>query len=123
MTFRWRDRARGDRSKTMTLAAEEFLRRFLLHVLPARFMRVRHYGLLVNASRKESLATCRALLGAEPPPAAPSSPETWQELFERVTGPDPLRCPKCGRGYLILCETLAPQSSRGRAPPGKRPDD
>lgn len=105
------------------LAAEEFLRRFLLHVLPARFMRVRHYGLLANASRKESLATCRALLGAEPPPAAPSSPETWQELFERVTGRDPLRCPKCGRRQLIMCETLAPQNSRGRAPPGKRPDD
>ena len=119
VTFRWRDRSQGDIPKLMTLDAMEFLRRFLLHVLPAGFMRVRHFGLLANASRKVSLATSRSLLGAKPVPTAtlPES-ETWQELFERITGRDPTRCPKCPSGRLIISETLPPQTSRGRAPPG-----
>jgi hypothetical protein len=121
VTFRWRDRADADRPKNMTLQAEEFLRRFLLHVLPAGFMRVRHYGLLANASRKESLETCRALLGAQPVPKEPTAPETWQALFEKVTGRDPMRCPKCGLGQLVICDPLEPQIGRGRAPPGEAP--
>jgi hypothetical protein len=121
VTFRWRDRADGDRPKNMTLQAEEFLRRFLLHVLPNGFMRVRHYGLLANASRKESLKTSRALLGAQPKPEEPPPSETWQELFEKVTSRDPNWCPNCGRGQLVVCETLRPQTSQGRAPPLEAP--
>jgi hypothetical protein len=69
VTFRWKDyRAKGrTRHKTMTLAPEEFMRRFLLHVLPGGFHRIRHYGLLANAGRRENLAKARALLDVPPP--------------------------------------------------------
>ena len=69
MTFRWKDyRAKGrTRHKAMTLGADEFMRRFLLHVLPGGFHRIRHYGLLANGSRKANLALARELLIQEPP--------------------------------------------------------
>jgi len=66
--FRWRDSAHGNRGKTMTLSAEEFLRRFLLHVLPAGFVRIRHFGFLATRGRPGKLAQCRALLAVPPPP-------------------------------------------------------
>ena len=74
VTFRWKDyRAKGrTRHKTMTLAAEEFMRRFLLHVLPCGFHRIRHYGLLANAGRRQNLARARQLLAAPPPTEQPA---------------------------------------------------
>ncbi len=117
VTFRWRDRREDDRPKLMTLDAGEFLRRFLLHVVPAGFVRVRHYGLLANASRKEDLAICRALLGMQSLPAAPAAREAWEDLLERVTGRDPRLCPRCKRGHLVVREALAPASDLTRAPP------
>jgi hypothetical protein len=69
--FRWRDYADGDRVKLMELEAEEFLRRFLLHVVPDGFVRIRHFGLLATRTRKAKLARCRALL-AQPGPPAPA---------------------------------------------------
>ncbi len=120
VTFRWRDRAQGDRVKLMTLDALEFLRRFLLHVVPAGFMRVRHYGLLANASRKDSLAECRALLGDEAHPTETFEHETWQQLLERVTGRDPSLCPQCG-GQLVLRETIEPGHHTKRGPPRAPP--
>ncbi len=82
--FRWRDSARGNRRRTMTLPAEEFLSRsldgardrFLLHVLPGGFVRIRHCGLLANRGRTAKLGRCRALLAAVPPPA-PAAPEPF----------------------------------------------
>ena len=76
VSFRWKDyRAKGQtRHKTMTLAPKEFMRRFLLHVLPSRFHRIRHYGLLANAGRRANLARVRALLDVPPP--EPVSNET-----------------------------------------------
>ena len=73
---RWKDYARGNRVRTMTLPAEEFLRRFLLHVLPTGFVRIRHFGLLANRGRTAKLARCRALLAAVPP-TAPAGPEPF----------------------------------------------
>ena len=75
VTFRWKDyRAKGrTRYKTMTLEAHEFMRRFLLHVLPGGFHRIRHYGLLANAGRRANLARVRALLGCEAPEAEASA--------------------------------------------------
>src|SRR5436190_9632256 len=67
--FRWRDYADGDRVKIMTLAAEEFIRRFLLHVVPGGFVRIRHFGFLANRTRRAKLARCRALLAQPPAPA------------------------------------------------------
>src|SRR5437773_1242793 len=72
--FRWKDYADHHRLKLMTLAAEEFLRRFLLHVVPSGFMRIRHFGLLANRHRATKLAQCRALLGTVSPPTTPPAP-------------------------------------------------
>jgi len=106
VTFRYRDRARGNAPRRMTLDAQTFLRRFLLHVLPPGFVRVRHYGLLANAVRRDLLPRCRALLGAPPPPAEPPNPEPWEDLLLRITGKDVLRCPVCGEGRLHEIEVL-----------------
>ena len=75
VTFKWKDyRFEGrDRHKTMTLAPDEFIRRFLLHVLPKGFHRIRHYGLLASAARKANIARARELLAAPEPPTAPDA--------------------------------------------------
>jgi hypothetical protein len=114
--FRWKDYAHGHRVKTMTLAAAEFLRRFLLHVLPAGFVRIRHFGLLANRTRTAKLTRCRTLLGQAPaPPAAP--PESVAALMHRLTGVDITRCPVCQLGRLRVTGRLAPVR-RPRALPG-----
>jgi hypothetical protein len=112
VSFRWKDyRAKGrTRHKAMTLSPEEFLRRFLLHVLPSGFHRIRHYGLLSNGSRKVSLAAVRQLLGAHadatPALAANDEPDSRPPSFV---------CRHCGRPMLIVL-LLAPEPSI-RAPP------
>jgi len=105
--FRWRDYADGDRVKLMELAAAEFLRRFLLHVVPDGFVRIRHFGLLANRRRTATLAKCRALL-ASPPGPPPEPPESVRALMLRVTGLDIERCPVCQQGQLRRVERLAP---------------
>jgi hypothetical protein len=105
--LRWRDYADGDRVKVMALDAEEFIRRFLLHVVPGGFVRIRHFGFLANRTRRAKLARCRALLGqAPPPPAAPT--ESVPALMLRLTGIDIERCPLCQQGRLHLTAILAP---------------
>lgn len=106
VTFRYRDNATGGQ-KSMTLDGLEFLRRFLLHVLPAGFVRIRYYGLLANRYRAQNLERCRALLGATTPIAAvPSGPEATEprprDANERG------RCPVCGVGQLVVVSSLAP---------------
>jgi hypothetical protein len=105
--FRWKDYARGNRVKTMTLAAEEFLRRFLLHVLPAGFVRLRHFGFLATRGRTVKLARCRALLAAPPPPP-PTPPESAAALLRRVRGVDITQCPVCGAGRLHVVASFRP---------------
>jgi Putative transposase/Transposase zinc-binding domain len=105
--FRWRDYADGDRVKIMTLAAEEFIRRFLLHVVPDGFVRIRHFGFLANRTRRTKLAQCRALLTPPPAPAA-SAIESVAALMRRLTGIDIERCPRCSQGRLHVTEILAP---------------
>ena len=86
VTFLYKDRADGDRRKPMTLPAETFLRRFLLHVLPPGFVRIRHYGLLANPVRQKRIALCRELLNVAPE-TTPSLPrENWEQLLLRLTG-------------------------------------
>ena len=104
--FRWRDYADGDRVKVMALAVDEFLRRFLLHVVPDGFVRIRHFGLLANRRRAAALAQCRALLAQPPPPVGP--PESAREVMLRVTGVDIDRCPHCPRGFLRRLAVLPP---------------
>ena len=105
--FRWRDYADGDRLKVMELDAAEFLRRFLLHVVPDRFVRIRHFGLLANRRRTTNLAQCRELL-AQPPPSVSDEPESVRALLLRVLGIDIDRCPVCHQGALQPLEVLPP---------------
>jgi Putative transposase/Transposase zinc-binding domain len=119
VTFRWKDyREKGrTRYKTMTLEAHEFIRRFLLHVLPRGFHRIRHYGLLGNAHRTSNLTTARTLLNA--PPAAPTSQAAStcdDSATSRPSAPHPFLCRHCGAPMTIVC-TLAPLPHI-RAPPG-----
>jgi uncharacterized protein (UPF0212 family) len=95
--YRYRDRRDGDRLKTDLLPAEEFLRRFLQHVLPDRFLRIRHYGLLANRLKQKHLAQCRQLLGARPPAAADEQPQTASDWMRLLLGIDLTRCPACGQ--------------------------
>jgi hypothetical protein len=116
VTFRYRDRRRRNLSTTLTLAAPDFVRRFLLHVLPRGFVRIRHFGLQANASRSRLLTRARQLLHA---PAAPHSdnlgPESWQTLFQRITGRDSNRCPYCWIGTLrpVLADNCVTALTRG----------
>lgn len=105
--FRWKDYADGNRVKVMALAAEEFIRRFLLHVVPDGFVRIRHFGFLANRTRRAKLARCRALLAPSPVPPAPPR-ESVQALMLRLTGLDIARCPVCPHGQLRRTEILAP---------------
>ncbi len=107
VTFGWKDyRAEGEaRRKLMTLDAAEFIRRFLIHVLPGGFHRIRHYGLFANAARSANLAKVRALLHPQPPPPAA------QDDAEPPIPEPPRACPCCG-GRMLLIETF----ERGVAP-------
>ena len=116
VTFRWKDyRAKGrTRYKVMTLSADEFMRRFLLHVLPAGFHRIRHYGLLANPVRRENLAKIRALLHVTTAasPRAATADEPLGKLPPRFT------CRHCGAAMVII--ELVPRSAPIRAPPPQR---
>jgi Putative transposase/Transposase zinc-binding domain len=110
VTLSYRDRKDGDRKKALPLEAHEFIRRFLLHVLPEGFMRVRHFGFLANRSKKQALTQCRKLLGANP--ASLQSPsESAKDLLLRITGIDLSRCPSCHNGTMIVVAELPPISS------------
>jgi hypothetical protein len=99
VSFRYRDRTDNDRCKKITIAAQEFIRRFLLHVLPDSFMRIRHYGFLANRCKKQELVRCRELLGLCPNlPRIPT--ETMQEKMLRLTGVDVTVCPCCKQGHM-----------------------
>jgi len=103
--FRWKDYADDNRVKVLALDVQEFIRRFLLHVVPGGFVRIRHFGLLANRTRRAKLARCRELLA---PPAPAPRPESVQTLMLRLTGIDIARCAVCQQGRLRLTEILAP---------------
>jgi hypothetical protein len=110
VTFQWRDSAHNNEQKLMTLSLGEFLQRFLLHVLPKGFVRIRHFGFLANRRRATLLPLCFQLLGAVQPsqsePEAPSAQE-----------PSPLwLCPKCG-GRMVVIERLTAAQIQLRSPP------
>ena len=112
VTFRYKDYRRdgADRQQVMTLGVDEFIRRFLLHVLPGGFHRIRHYGLLASSARKASLARARELLAVAPPP----DDDVPEEPLD-VRPP----CPCCG-GHMIIIETFE-RWSQPRAPPHRTP--
>ena len=109
--FRWKD-YRDGRPKTMTLTAEEFMRRFLLHVLPAGFHRIRYYGFLGNRDRREKLARCQHLLGMTPVEALQDEDEAlprpdYRDRYEALTGISLRECPICHQGRMLVIERLA----------------
>jgi len=107
VTFRWKDyRAKGrERQKVMTLASDEFIRRFLIHVLPSGFHRIRHYGLFANGGRADNLARARELLGVSPTQSEPGDIDADEPPMHSFP------CPCCG-GRMIIIETF----ERGSAP-------
>jgi hypothetical protein len=107
--FQWKDYRDDGKIKTMTLSADEFIRRFLLHILPNGFQRIRYYGLLGNRYRKEKLAQCRRLLGMSPPsaPTSPSAAEKdYRDRYEELTGNSLHQCPQCQQGRMLVVEIL-----------------
>jgi len=106
VAFTYKDYARQARPKTMTLAIDEFVRRFCLHILPARFVKIRHYGLLGNRQRQQRLARARALLGARPPP--PPEPKLEPRPVGKPGTLAPERCPFCQQHTLVFVREIAP---------------
>jgi hypothetical protein len=99
LTFRYKDYAHDSQLRSMTLSIEEFLRRFCLHILPPRFVKIRHYGLLSNRDRPARIAQARALLAQAPPQSEqPQEPV----LTIKPVEPPPLVCPHCGQRALVL---------------------
>lgn len=107
VTFQWRDRKKHDRTRTMALDAPEFIRRFLLHVLPHRFAKIRYFGFLANRHRRDRLSLCRRLLDA-PPPQTDSQLLDWKSRHQALTGQSLDLCPACHKGRMHLLHILTP---------------
>ena len=101
VSFRWKDYRHHDKPKLMTLSADEFIRRFLLHVLPDGFHRIRHYGLLANGHRVAKLARCRLLLAAPTLPT-PDPTADYRQRYHCLTGHSLDICPGCGGAMASL---------------------
>jgi len=104
VSFAYKDYKHQQRHKVMTLSADEFLRRFLLHVLPDSFQRIRHYGLLGNRHRAENLVRCRELLAM--PVLISQPPRDYHERWQQLIGRDPSQCPQCRNGKMVRIAIL-----------------
>ncbi len=114
VSFRYKDYADGGRERTMVLEAAEFLRRFLQHVLPSGFVRVRHSGFLANGCRRAKLALCRELLGG-PGDSEVVSPVERSEVVSALAAPvGGGLCPHCGKGRMVVVGEVPPVSGRRR---------
>jgi hypothetical protein len=121
VTFAWKDYRHESKNKTMRLDAHEFIRRFLLHVLPPGFQRIRHYGFLANRYRQIKVALCLKLLGVPTPIAAHSESDTtlnYLDRYQRLTGLSLRECPHCGKGQMVRIESFL-AGARARGPPTK----
>jgi len=116
VAFRWKDYRikRGDRMKTMRLPTDEFIRRFLIHVLPSGFHRIRHTGFLANGIRRDRIATIRCLLDTEPEPRQ-TSVEGQSDNPADLDAHQP--CPRCGGAMIVIEVFTRGQTPRSRAPP------
>jgi len=100
VTFSYKDRSDGNKAKTMKLEAEEFIRRFLLHVLPNRFMKIRYFGFLFNRNRKKNIELIRGLIGTVETGGKKTEEETVEQMMIRLAGIDITLCPHCGKGKM-----------------------
>lgn len=116
VAFDWKDYRHQSKHKVMRLEPDEFVRRFLLHVLPSGFQRIRHYGLLANRYREVKLARCRQLLMAPAslPPVVEA--EDYRDHYQRLTGVSLRDCPQCGHGQMVRIESFLP-GTQPRGPP------
>jgi hypothetical protein len=110
VTFRWRDSAHHNEQKLLTLSLDEFLRRFLLHILPKGFVRIRNFGFLANRKRATLLPLCFQLLGSD------HESQAAQHLASTEDAPALWRCPKCG-GPMKVIERLTAAEIQLRSPP------
>jgi putative transposase/transposase-like zinc-binding protein len=125
VSFRARDNSRPGHQRLVTLTAPEFIRRFLWHVLPPRFVKIRHYGLMAPANARTKLEKARALLSLQAPEATaappgleldtPSETNTWQDMLRALTGVDLTLCPNCGQGRIIRTKLTGKETAL--APP------
>ena len=121
VSFRARDNSRPGHQRLVTITAPEFIRRFLWHVLPPRFVKIRHYGLMAPCNAKTKLEKARALLSLQKPPHhkepedqeldTPSETKTWQEMLQALTGLDLTTCPNCGQGRLIRYRLIGSEAT------------
>ena len=118
VTFAWKDYRHESRNKLMRLDAQEFVRRFLLHVLPPGFQRIRHFGLLANRHREVKLEHCRQLLDVPAPVVdlSEEEPLDYRDRYQRLTGVSLRDCPQCGRGQMVCIESFL-SGSLPRGPP------
>jgi Putative transposase len=110
VTFRWRDSAHNNEQRLMTLSIDEFLRRFLLHLLPQGFVRIRHFGFLASRRRATSLLLCFQLFGSRP------EPQTEPEASTAHGPSDLWLCPKCA-GPMVVVERFTAAEIQLRSPP------
>jgi hypothetical protein len=116
--FLYKDYAHAGYTRSMALEPQEFIRRFLLHVLPRHFVRIRHYGLLGNRGKRRALAQCRAAMNQPSLEPTPQVREPARDFWLRVAAVDLPTCVHCGIGQMHLVRTLAPDHPPARAPPG-----
>jgi hypothetical protein len=109
--FHWKDYHDNSEIKAMDLESGEFIRRFLLHVLPEGFQRIRYYGFLANRDRRKKLALCRQLLGMQTSSQA-TAVKDYRELYQELTGRSLTRCPRCQQGQMVIVESLPPALCR-----------
>jgi Putative transposase/Transposase zinc-binding domain len=112
VSFLWKDyreKTHKRKKKVLTIAADEFLRRFLLHALPRGFQRIRHYGLFANPVRKQSLAQCRQLLAVPVPVEPIPVPVSLEQRYELLTGHSLLQCPVCKTPTMVVVELFPPR--------------
>ncbi len=121
VTFAWKDYRHESKNKTMRLDAHEFIRRFLLHVLPSGFQRIRSYGFLANRYRQVKIELCRKLLGAPVPVVAVDVSDQsidYRDRYQRLTGLSLRDCPHCGKGQMVRIESFT-AGVLPRGPPTK----
>lgn len=113
VTFSYKDYRDCNKTKEMTLEAGEFMRRFLLHVLPDNFYKIRYYGILSSRNKKTKLTQCMRILEVKESNAEETgASKNWKEILYELTGIDVMRCPECKQGRMILAETMMAGASR-----------
>ena len=108
VSFKWRDYKNRSKEKVMSLAVNEFIRRFVLHILPTGFTKIRHYGFLASSQKMKKLALCKSLTGAK---AVATAKLSAVDLMKKLTGRDITLCPRCGVGHFTIVSGLSPPSA------------